>query len=219
MYLRGKIVLFSVLMMFVLSSIGFAAENPSTVSASNPKVVFVVTTQITEKESKKLNDGKMIKTLTERNQLYQDKLQAIAQAKGYEDSVIKFDYAVEKIHKKKDQRNLVSPTKPDDVIALAKQYNADYIVDVFAPFCWVKSSGFIVGQTVSVSYTLIAKTYDSSGKLVDQYQTEQTDSSTGITIGPIGGAGSRGAFRDSQIKCLDDLAANIKLPPASTIRN
>lgn len=210
--MRVKIVLSFVLMMFV-TSIGFAAE----VTSDKPKVVFVVTTQISEREQKKLNEESMIKVLTERNQMYRDKLNDIAKAKGYEDSVIKFAYTVAKTKKvKKDQRNFNSPINLDDIRKIANQHNADYVIDILAPLCWVKSSGFIVGQSVSITYTLIAKTYDANGNLIDNYRTDQTDSSTGITIGPIGGAGGRSAFKDAQIKCLDDLATNIKLPPAST---
>lgn len=197
----------------MLSSIGFAAE----VTLDKPKVVFVVTTQISDREYKKLNDDSMVKIRTEREQLYRDKLQDIAKAKGYEDSVIKFDYTVAKTKKVKiDQRNFNSPLNPDDIRKIANQHNADYVIDILAPLCWVKSSGFIVGQSVSITYTLIAKTYDANGNLIDNYRTDQTDRSTGITIGPIGGAGGRSAFKDAQIKCLDDLATNIKLPPAST---
>lgn len=211
-----RIILFCILTMFPVSSIGFAAaENQS---VSKPRVIIIVSTHITEKEGKKINDESMGKLISEREELYKEKLQAVAVNNGYENAIIKFDYLAMKTKgiKKKEQRNFVSPLTPGHATEIAKQNDADYVIDILAPFCWTRSSGFLIGQTVTISYNLVTKTYDSSGNLVNQYQTEQSDSSTGITIGPLGGAGARGAYREAQVKCLNDLAANIKLPAVPT---
>ena len=212
-----RIILFCILTMFPVSSITYAAATENQ-SVSKPRVLIIVSTHITEKEGKKINDESMGKLISEREELYKEKLQSIAVNNGYKNAIIKFDYLTMKTKgvKKKEQRNFVSPIKPLDVVNLAKQNDADYVIDILAPFCWTRSSGFLIGQTVTIAYNLVTKTYDANGNLIGQYQTEQSDSSTGITIGPLGGAGARGAYREAQIKCLDDLAVNIKLPAVPT---